>query len=554
MKTLSDYLLLRAPHKQQAYFLMAIISAVYLFNFHVNDIWTPNESFYAEAVREMFESGNFLEIFYNYEPRYNKPPLTYWLIAASSSIFGLNEFGIRLPIVLLGIGSIWFTYLIGKRLYGDKGGLYAMVMMAFSVQLLAVKQYASPEIPLTFFFTLTMYYFLKGFQENKFKHILWAYIALGLTVLTKGFPYIIVIGGIIGLYTLCECNFNLNRIWHRIKFLKLHIGIPIVALIGLSWVIFMYLKDGQEFWVVYKRETIDRAMSKKSNGLKPFFYLEVISWSIIPYSIVFFYAIVKWVKDWRTSSQIIFPFCWFIVMLVIFTVAKGKIPTYMIQAHPAMLLLIVPLLLNYKPNNNFWKVLWKTTFALPTLLIFAATGYTIYILQLPWVLYILPLLILVSIVTWLIRHNNSDWNVMIPFWAITAFLICFAIYLPRMEKFRPYDELGKVINEEIKIDRSTPILIQNTLIHNIPFYAERLAIRDQSIAEINDYSTNAPTLALVRDENLAGLNGFKSIWSGMIYDFSSESQFLKFVLACLDAEKGDLSKFAKYHVVTKSIN
>ena len=51
--------------------------------------------FYAESVREMFESGNFLDIQYNYEARYNKPPLTYWLIAASASVFGLNEFGIR---------------------------------------------------------------------------------------------------------------------------------------------------------------------------------------------------------------------------------------------------------------------------------------------------------------------------------------------------------------------------------------------------------------------------------------------------------------------------
>ena len=151
MKQALPYLTLSAPHKRQVIFLMAVISALYLFNFHVNDIWTPNESFYAEAVREMFESGNFLEMFYNYEARYNKPPLTYWAMAASAAVFGLNEFALRLPIVLMGIGSIWFTYLLGRRIYGDKGGLYAMVMMAFSVQLLAVKQYASPEIPLTFF-------------------------------------------------------------------------------------------------------------------------------------------------------------------------------------------------------------------------------------------------------------------------------------------------------------------------------------------------------------------------------------------------------------------
>ncbi|MFY0592771.1 ArnT family glycosyltransferase [Roseivirga sp.] len=554
MKTVSDYLLLRAPHKSQAYFLMAIITAVYLLNFHVNDIWTPNESFYAEAVREMFESGNFLEIFYNYEPRYNKPPLTYWLIAGSSSIFGLNEFGIRLPIVLLGLGSIWITYLLGRLLYGEKGGLYAMVMMAFSIQVLAVKQYASPEIPLTFFFTLTMYYFIKGFMARNKKYILLSYVALGLTVLTKGFPYIIVIAGIIGVFILISGPDKWKRVWKEVKFLNLHIGVPIALLIGLSWVIFMYLKDGQAFWEVYYRETFGRALSKKTNGPKPFFYLEVISWSIIPYSLVFFYAVVRWFGDRKNISRVVFPVAWFAAMLIIFSIAKGKIPTYMIQAHPAMFLMIVPLLLDYQPAAKFWRIVWKTTFALPSILIIAATFYTIYFLDLPVLLYGLGVLSLAGFVLWLKKGNNPDWNVMIPFWSITAFLICFAIYLPRMERFRPYDELGNVINLEQEIDKSIPIQIQKTLIHNIPFYAERFAIRDQTIDDINDRAEELPILALVRDEDFAGLKGFESIWSGMIYDFSSESQFLKFVLACLDAEKGDFSKFAKYHVVTKGID
>ncbi|OEK05660.1 hypothetical protein BFP71_18395 [Roseivirga misakiensis] len=532
---------------------MTVITAVYLLNFHVNDIWTPNESFYAEAVREMFESGNFLEIFYNYEPRYNKPPLTYWLIAGSSSIFGLNEFGIRLPIVLLGVGSIWLTYLIGRLLYGEKGGLYAMVMMAFSVQVLAVKQYASPEIPLTFFFTLTMYYVIKGFLTRNKKYILLSYVALGLTVLTKGFPYIIVIASIIGIFILVKGPDKWKRVWKEVKFLNLHIGLPIALLIGLSWVIFMYLKDGQEFWEVYYRETFGRALSKKTNGPKPFFYLEVISWSIIPYSLTFFFAVLRWFGDRKNISKVLFPVCWVAAMLIIFTAAKGKIPTYMIQAHPAMLLMIVPLLLEYSPKAKFWRTVWKTTFALPSILIIAATFYAIYFLGLNVLLYSLAVFSLIGFVLWLRKGNDPDWNVMIPFWSITAFLICFAIYLPRMERFRPYDELGNVINVEQKISKSIPIQIQETLIHNIPYYAERLAIRDQTIEEINNNGLKAPTLALIRDEDFSELVGFKSIWSGMIYDFSSESQFLKFVLACLDAEKGDFSKFAKYHVVTKDI-
>ena len=45
------------------------------------------------------------------------------------------------------------------------------------------------------------------------------------------------------------------------------------------------------------------------------------------------------------------------------------------------------------------------------------------------------------------------------------------------------------------------------------------------------------------------ISDFESLWTGKIYDFSSESQFLKFIIACLKAEDGDFSNFADYHLV-----
>ncbi|GAB5523603.1 MAG: glycosyltransferase family 39 protein [Roseivirga sp.] len=550
MKQALKYFTLSAPHKKQVIFLMTLISALYLFNFHVNDIWTPNESFYAEAVREMFESGNFLEMFYNYEARYNKPPLTYWAMAASAAVFGLNEFSLRLPIVLMGIGSIWFTYLLGRRLYGDKGGLYAMVMMAFTVQLLAVKQYASPEIPLTFFFTATMYYFYRGYAEARSKYLLLSYCLLGLTVLTKGFPYYVVIGGIIGLFVLANGPIAWRRIRTDLKMLKLHWGIPIMLIIGLSWIIFMYLKEGQDFWEVYYRETFGRALTKKSNGPKPFFYLEVISWSIAPYSLAFLYALIRWIRDRANFKKILFPFCWFIVMLVIFTIAKGKIPTYMIQAHPALLLMIVPLLLHYQPGKG-WKSVWLLSFLFPASLLIIVSAAVVYVLNLPYLLYLVPVLGIAAIIYWLKNADNPALKAVVPFWLMAGFLFCFSFYFPRMEQFRPYDEIGRVVTEELKIDKAIPIQIEKTLIHNIPYYTKRFAQRDMTKDSIN--ALQGPVLALVRSENMEELEGFESVWKGLIYDFSSESQFFKFVMACANAENGDYSAFAEYQLMVRDL-
>ncbi len=553
MKDLWSYISLQANHRKQVVFIMTLISVLYFYNFSVNDIWTPNESFYAESVREMFESGNFLDIQYNYEARYNKPPLTYWLIAASASIFGLNEFGIRLPMILLTIGSVWLTYLLGKRLYGEKGGIYAMLIMAVSVQLMAVKQYASPEIPLTFFFTLTLYCFIKAYHDEKTKYYYLSYVALGLTVLTKGYPYIVIIAGIIGLFTLLDNEFSLKRTFKKISQFKLHFGIPIVLSIGLSWVIYMYLNFGNDFWEIFQRETFDRAFTRNEKSMRPFFYVEVISWTILPYSLAFFlilgYYLVRFKK---IKNEIAFAFSWFLVMFVIFTTAKGKIPTYFIQAHPAMALMITAFLLNPVPYHSTLKRVVSISLIGIGVLIMAISFYAVHFFELNYTWYSLPVIFCGVNVLFFINRKKGDeisTQVAVPFYSILSIYFLVAAFLVPIEEFRPYKKIGSVIKETTNIREETPILIENTLIHNIPFYAERRAIRDLTSNDIQNY--NGQTLALVRHNTAAEIKGFETLWSGLIYDFPSESQFAKFVMACLKAKNGDLSQFEEYSLILK---
>ncbi len=525
----------------------ALIVIVYMINISVNDIWTPNESFYADAVREMFESGDFLDIQYNYEPRYNKPPLTYWLMAGSSAIFGINEFGLRLPIVLLALGSIWYTFLLGRHLYGPKGGLYAMLIMAVSAQLLAVKQYASPEIPLTFFFTASLYYFLKGYKERNFRNILLFYILLAMAVLVKGYPYIIVIGGIVGLYVLLDHSLRIKEIWKELRFLKPVLGLTLVLLIGLSWVFYMYLTEGQEFWEVYKRETFDRAFTRKERSMRPFFYFEVMAWTILPFSIAFYYAAIKWIKDYKSAKKVLFPASWIIVMLVIFTISKGKIPTYFIQAHTAMALLIVPLLLKGLPNNKLWRFLWSLTFIFPSILIAGAICFAVYQLEMSIAFYAFAITGILTLV-WGLKSVSSTKLVIVPFLVTIQFLIVFASFLPKLEKFRPYDEIGEMIDK--KTDKDAPLLIEGTLIQNMPYYSKRKVIRDATVNQI--IHNQGKTLALVKSEKLTETEGFETLWTGLIYDFPSESQFAKFITASLNAMKGDSSKFAEYQLIYRN--
>ncbi|NPA58467.1 MAG: glycosyltransferase family 39 protein [Aquificae bacterium] len=516
---------------------------IYLWNIWLNDIWIPNEAFYAEAAREMLERGNFFEIYYNYEPRFNKPPMTYWLVAFSYLIFGVNEFATRLPIVLTAFGSNVLVYLIGKELYGRKVALLSAVVMAFSFQFVINSRYASPEVPLTFFFTLTLYFFIVGYRRRRFVYILLSYLSLGLVVLTKGFPYIAVIGGIVIVYLLFENGFRLKDFLKDLKFLHLEIGLPLVFIIGFSWYIYMYLKFGSGFIETTLNETIRRAVAKKSKGFSDiFFYPVVILWGFLPYSLFFYYALVRALRERR--RELLFVLVWFGVMLVIFTIAKGKIPVYIMQAHGGMSILAGYYLVNHIPKTAVDRFFYYASLLIPVAVYVVATAGLVYLFRLDLMYYVA----VAFPVVYLIRYKEVR---LLPY--ITALILFFVFTvstLPVVERFRPYDRIGMAINDNAP-EREISLYVERYFWHNLPFYARRKVYRDVRTEEILEVSRKKPLLALVLPETKDRIEGAVVLWEGYLYRRGSESRFAILLKYVYKAMHGDYSGFEKRYLILK---
>ncbi len=516
---------------------------IYFWNIWFNDIWIPNEAFYAESAREMLENHNFLDIYYNYEPRFNKPPMTYWMVALSYLIFGINEFATRLPIVLSALGTNIFTFLIAKELYGRYVAVFSTAVMAFSFQFIINSRYASPEIPLTFFFTMTLYFFIVGYKRNSFKYILLSYISLGFTVLTKGYPYIVVIGGIVLVYLFIESNFSWRVFWEKFKFLKIYIGIPILVVIGFSWYVYMYLKFGNAFLDVTLEETVKRAVGKKTKGFFDyFFYFVVILWGFLPYSLTFYYSFFHSLKN--SLKEHSFVISWFLVMFIIFTIAAGKIPVYMIQAHIAMSILVGYYLAEYNPEKTASKFLFYSSLAIPVILIVFLNIGLIYLFKLDYIYYLVALFP----AAYIIRYKDFRLS---PFVAImTTFLIFTVSILPLVEKFRPYDKIGQIVRDNVP-EKNIPLIVEGYFWHNLPFYTRRKVLRDYPIEKIVEYGKNKPLLALVTQNGLRKLSDVEILWSGRLYRRGSESRFAIFLKYVYKAMKGDYSGFEVRYLVLK---
>lgn len=125
MKNLESRRSLFTPeHAAEAAFW--ILAAVLLFlNLGMKNI-SGSEGRWAEIVREMFISGDFLHPTINFRPYFDKPLISYWIIAGCTLPFGeVSELLIRIPSAVAGLFSLWGTRLIASRFGGKTCGVIA---------------------------------------------------------------------------------------------------------------------------------------------------------------------------------------------------------------------------------------------------------------------------------------------------------------------------------------------------------------------------------------------------------------------------------------------
>lgn len=538
-------------NKYWPYILWSMVVILFVTGIAANSIWTTHESYYAVAVQEMLERGNFWDITFNGELRLNKPPLTYWLMAGSAMLLGVHEWSLRLPIMLLGLGTILIVYQLAKLLYNHRVAYLAMLMMAVSLQFVWLKHYASPEVPLTFFFTLTIYLFVKAFKEQRGPLSLLAFLSLGLTVLTKGYPYFIIIGSILLTYLFVQGNYSLQEVKKKLSILHWKIGSLISLGVGMSWILVMLYRYPEKMVQVLHFETTARAFENSTvvGALgNLFFYPEVILWSFLPFSLAFYLVVFHYIKYYRNTKEVALSVSWLVVMLVIFTLAKGKLPAYFIQAHPAMSLLLAYFVVYHQPKRLV--KLWQLSFLLPSFLLIAACFAMVFLFHLSPAWYIVTIAIAGAMVYGL---NRLKWRVL-PYYAFftmyLTLLIMFSGMYPALERYRPYKAISAAIQAE-QIESSVPLVIEERFIHNLPFYAKRKVLRNReySLADILRMGQQQEVLALIKAGNGAIPAGYKVLWEGSLYKRGSESHGFKFALACWRAKEGDMQKFQKYSLI-----
>jgi 4-amino-4-deoxy-L-arabinose transferase-like glycosyltransferase len=306
--------------------LIVLLAAfLYFFQLGVPTVWDNDEGQMLGSALEMVKSGEYLTPHLNSQIYFHKPPLYAWLTALVFKLFGFTEFWGRFWAVVFGIGGVYLTYLFAKSIYNERAGLISALIIATSPLYIVLSRMALVDVVLTFFITLSIYFFYLGFKnptEKKWFYLM--YFAMAFGTMTKGPLGIIVPGLAVGLFLIIEKKLSFIREMELIK------GLGLYLLVASPWFIIETIREGSYFLkIIFGQFLFSIYMSPMQQHPGPiYYYLFVILLGFIPWSGLFVSAIIK------KPNYLILSL--FFVMLAIFSTASTKVPGYFLPAFPAM--------------------------------------------------------------------------------------------------------------------------------------------------------------------------------------------------------------------------
>lgn len=325
--------------------VLVLAAAAYLSLAYGWPKFSRAEVFFAECVREMFQSDNLVTPLYHGTPFFDKPILSYWTIAASYLMFGVSHFTSRIPSVLCALGTVLLSALAGKHLFGTKVGSLTAAVLASSVMFISFSNLCMSDMTLVFFDTLTMGLLYWSLENEKRRNILLyiASLSMGLAFLTKGPVGIVLPSLAFAIYL------TLTKQWKKIELVR-HV-LPcafFMALAGVPWFMAAYRQNGAgALSYFFIHENLERFAGSTYDTHRPIWFMVVsLFGGMLPWSVFLPMAFSDSFKKMKaglqnvTAQKHFYLWLWIAVVIGFFSLSRGKIDYYALPVYPAAAILI----------------------------------------------------------------------------------------------------------------------------------------------------------------------------------------------------------------------
>jgi 4-amino-4-deoxy-L-arabinose transferase-like glycosyltransferase len=341
-----------ASHARAVAFLLLCAMLFFLPGFFSIPPIDRDEARFAQATKQMVESGDFVDIRFQDDVRYKKPVGIYWMQTAAvetATALGLPRpqariWVYRIPSLIGAVGAVLLTYWTALAFVTRRGAILAALIMCSSVLLGAEARLAKTDAMLLLTVVAAMgamgRVYLSWQRGEDPAHPSWSgpaifWTALAGGILLKG-PLILMFVGL-AIAMLAILDRNANWLWR----LRLIWGLMWLLVLVLPWFAAIFWRAGQTFFTdSVGGDMLAKFVGQESHGAPPGVYLLLFWVTFGPGAVLAGLAMpAVWRARREPGAQ--YLLAWLIPSWIVFEIVLTKLPHYVLPLYPAIAILAV---------------------------------------------------------------------------------------------------------------------------------------------------------------------------------------------------------------------
>ncbi len=299
-----------------------------------------DSALYANISRDMYLSGDLLNLYVNGTDWLDKPHFQYWWTALIMHVFGPHDWVFKLASFLFYLISLRYCFVFAKRHYGKEVAMTAIIILASAMHVIISNSDVRAETLLMAMIIAAVHHGVRWIREETWSQMIWAVLWSALAILTKGLFVLIPV--VFGVFVFAWHQGYHKRVLNWRKLVAL--ALLVIFISPELWCLYQQFdlhpeklvygeRNVSGVWFFIWESQFGRFFNTGpiTGSGYPLFFVQVMLWAFAPWSLFFYWAFAK--MGWRmiTGRRLmeVASLAGFISMFVVYSMSSFQLSHYL---------------------------------------------------------------------------------------------------------------------------------------------------------------------------------------------------------------------------------